>query len=81
MNAFEFIIILVLLSVSVTAAFFVGFGVGISDKTVIRSMEHKRNFMKKHKSQNLNETSERIKELNRVLADMESYDGSVIGGR
>ncbi len=75
MNVFEFITIIMLMFVSVTAAFFVGFGVGISDK-----FENKQKPVKKFRSHGTVETSEKIKELNRILSDMERYDGKTVGG-
>lgn len=75
MNVFEFITIIILMFVSVTEAFFVGFGVGISDK-----FENNQKPVKKSKPHRTIETSEKIKELNRILSDMERYDGGKIGG-
>ena len=76
MNVFEFINIIMLMFVSVTAAFFVGFGIGISDE-----FENKQKPVKKSKHHSTVETSERIKELNRILSDMERYDGKTVGGK
>lgn len=75
MNIFEFILILLFLLITPTLAFFVGFGIGDHGKNT-DAIIIPRKIRKTKKEKPPDTERERYKEeINRILGNIEKYDG------
>lgn len=74
MNIFEFIIMLLLIIISVAAAFLVGFGIG--DRDPLRDRPQKPTKHRKAKPPDKEDKPDKkLTELKRIAAEIEKYDG------
>lgn len=75
MNIFEFIIMLLLIIISVAAAFLVGFGIGDRDPLKAERPQKPAKHRKAKPPDKEEEPDKKLTELKRIAAEIEKYDG------